>query len=486
MVPSWATLAMWFPRLAAGRARGILSRLYGTRGHLAARPSQSRWACGRPRCRCGEEDSRGTGREWGCGKAMPGVPGPAGPRVFGSDPRAAGEDARRHWELWGWSGVTARERVRAAFDCRIPDRVPIYQAGFSATVASQILGRPAYVGGGHAQYLEACALWEGPDAHEEYLTRCWRDAVDLCRALELDVVRTTYWRMPERPTRRIDEHTFAYGDETRGPWRIMRHDPASELYQVVARSPEPEATIDGLEPVVEGAEAHAEAYRPGPETFDAVLRAQAEFGDDGVPYGGIPVGLGIPREPVWLEATALRPDLVGRYLATQAIIAERNVALGAALGLTYAYGGGDFCSPRGPMYSPRAFHELVLPQLERVSRACDAAGALHGFASDGNLWPVADDLFGQSGVRFFYEVDCLAGMDLTRLRTTFPHLALLGGINSATLHQGTVEQVIGETRRALRAAREHGGCVIGCSNQIVAGTPMANFWAMMETLEAER
>jgi len=382
--------------------------------------------------------------------------------------------------------VAARERVRAAFEGRKPDRVPIYQAGFSAAVASQILGRDAYVGGGHAQYLEACALWEGPDAHEEYLARCWHDAVDLCRALELDVVRTTYWRMPEKPTRRVDEHTFVYGDEARGPWRIMRHDPASELYQVIAHSPEPEPTLDDLDAIVDGAEAHAETYRPGPEAFDAILRAKAEFGDDGVPYGGIAVGLCIPRDPVCLEATALRPDLVARYLATQATCAERNVALGASLGLTYAYGGGDFCSPRGPMYSPRAFHELMLPQLERISQACDAAGVLHGFASDGNLWPIADDLFGRSGVRFFYEVDSLAGMHLSRLRTTFPHLALLGGINSATLHQGTVAQVVDETRGALRAAHEHGGCIIGCSNQIVAGTPMANFWAMMETLEAER
>jgi len=63
---------------------------------------------------------------------------------------------------------------------------------------------------------------------------------------------------------------------------------------------------------------------------------------------------------------------------------------------------------------------------------------------------------------------------------------VLGGVNSATLHRGTREQVVAETREACQAARELGGCVVGCSNQIVAGTPMGNFWAMMETLEAER
>ena len=35
---------------------------------------------------------------------------------------------------------------------------------------------------------------------------------------------------------------------------------------------------------------------------------------------------------------------------------------------------------------------------------------------------------------------------------------------------------------AVEAAMELGGCVIGCSNQIVAGTPLENVWAMMDIL----
>src|SRR3989339_2157525 len=127
--------------------------------------------------------------------------------------------------------MTPRERVHCAFEHRPYDKVPIYQTGFSAAVASQVLGREAYIGGGRAQYLEARALWEGEQAHQEYLARCWQDAVDLCRTLALDVVRTQYWRLPERPTRRVGEFTFVYGDE-RASYRAMRHDPQTELYQV--------------------------------------------------------------------------------------------------------------------------------------------------------------------------------------------------------------------------------------------------------------
>jgi len=149
-------------------------------------------------------------------------------------------------------------------------------------------------------------------------------------------------------------------------------------------------------------------------------------------------------------------------------------------------GGGDFASKNGPFYSPRAFHNLMLPALRRVSEACHAVGAYHMFASDGNLWPVAEDLFGASGVDCFYEIDRRAGMDLARLRTTFPHLTLLGGIASETLHLGTRAEVIQEVRSALAVAKEHGSIIVGCSNQIVPHTPPENIWAMMETLHAER
>jgi hypothetical protein len=127
----------------------------------------------------------------------------------------------------------------------------------------------------------------------------------------------------------------------------------------------------------------------------------------------------------------------------------------------------------------------MLPRLQEISRACEACGAIHLFASDGNLWPVADDLFGASGVRGFYEVD-RNFMAHRRLRERFPQLTLLGGIRSEMLHRGSVTEVVEETRTAAEDAKEIGGCIVGCSNQVVAPTPERNFWAMMETLDRYR
>ena len=377
-----------------------------------------------------------------------------------------------------------KERVAAAFAHQPSDKVPIYQGGFSSRAASAVLGREAYVGGGIQQYREARALWGGPDGHAEFLQRSRQDAWDLVRTLDLDLVRPSYWRLPVKPTRRLDEFTFFYGREE-DTWRVMRFDPALELYQEVAASPQPPLTREDLERTVVAAEESLATYAPKAADFPELAAAQAEFGAErAVPGGGIAVC--VPREAAWLEAVALYPNLVGRYLNAQAEYAARTAPVMAQLGLRYLMGGGDFASKNGPFYSPRAFHNLMLPALRRVSEACHAVGAYHMFASDGDLWPVAEDLFGASGVDCFYEIDRRAGMDLARLRTTFPHLTLLGGIASETLHLGTRAEVIQEVRSALAVAKEHGSIIVGCSNQIVPHTPPENIWAMMETLHAER
>ncbi len=376
------------------------------------------------------------------------------------------------------------ERVQSAFDHRPSDKVPVYQAGFSSWAGSIVLGREAYVGGGIQQYREARALWEGPDAHREFLERSRRDAFEIAEVLDLDLIRPTYWRMQEKPTRRLDEYTFFYGSEE-GTWRVMRFDPATELYQVCDQSPRPEPTLEDLERIVEAAERAVDSYHPSPADWPDLVAAVERFGG----YRACPgygTGLAIPREPIWLEACVLRPDLVGRYLDVQMARIPGTIRVMKEIGLTYLCGGGDFAGPLGPMYSPKVFHELMMPRLRQITDWCHEAGCYHGFASDGNLWPIADDLFGAAAVDFFYELDRAAGMDLVRMRTTFPHVTLWGGINSATLHRGTVAEVREETLSALEQAKEHTSIVVGCSNQIVAGTPPENIEAMLETLREHR
>ena len=379
-----------------------------------------------------------------------------------------------------------RERVLATFQHKPTDKVPIHNIGFSSRIASIILGREAYVGGGIQQWREAKALWQGEEAHQEYLERSERDAFDVSTALEHDILRLQYWRMSAKPTQRKDEYTFLYGDPEKN-WRLMRFDPGTELYQVIDQyPPKAEDTFETIEKEIEQAERSLENYHPSSEGSPHTRTLMEKYGRNWVVRvgGG---GLGVSYSSrVWLEAIVARPDLVARYLDVQAERAVRSVEGIAAAGVKMVFGGGDFAADHGPFYSPKSFHDLMLPRLRRITDACHKYGLYYLFASDGNLWPVADDLFGNSGVDGYYEIDGKAGMDLRKLRQRFSYLTLIGNISSHTLHTGTKEDVIRETMSCLDEARRSRGIIVGVSNYILPGTPEENLWAMIETMKEYR
>ena len=124
--------------------------------------------------------------------------------------------------------------------------------------------------------------------------------------------------------------------------------------------------------------------------------------------------------------------------------------------------------------------------MQQITAIIHDRNAYSLFASDGDLWPVADDLFGASGVDGFYEIDRRAGMDLRKLRERFPSLTLFGGISSHTLHVGSREEVVEETLSALEAAKDLGRIIVGVTNLPVPGTPMEIIEAMLEAVEENR
>ncbi|MGD9497246.1 MAG: uroporphyrinogen decarboxylase family protein [Armatimonadota bacterium] len=362
--------------------------------------------------------------------------------------------------------------------------MPIYCAGMHGRIADHVLGRDAHYGFGRQAFREALARWHGPDAHAEFLARTFEDTLAWNEALDLDLVFVGGGRHAARPTRLIDEHTLLFGDES-ASWYVMRFDPETELFQRVDGSPVTEQTLEDLDAIVDAAEREAEAYAPTPDDFPLQKYAVEHLGERREVFGaGIMVY--VPRERAWLEAMLLRPELVLRWTMALAKRAVKNARVMAQMGLWVLFGGGDFAGKNGPLYSPASFARCMSPAVREISRGCDEAGVLHMFASDGDLWPVADELFGRCGVHGYHEIDRRAGMDLERLRDRFPELRLMGGIASETLHLGTPEEVRHECLTALDVARRRGRVLVGVSNTVVAPTPFRNFDIMVETLHEYR
>ena len=125
----------------------------------------------------------------------------------------------------------------------------------------------------------------------------------------------------------------------------------------------------------------------------------------------------------------------------------------------------------------------MLPRLQRMSATAHKYGKFTVFATDGDTWPVADDLWGASGTDAAHEIDRFAGMDHWKMRRKYPNLTCFGNISTITLHRGTKEDVIAEARDNAEAALELGGIICGVSNQIPPLVPIENVMAMIETLE---
>ncbi|RJS85996.1 hypothetical protein CW702_00190 [Candidatus Bathyarchaeota archaeon] len=379
--------------------------------------------------------------------------------------------------------MTPKERVLATFEHETTDKIPVHHVGFSGRVASAILGREAYVGFGIQRWREACFLLKGEEEHRKFLERSINDAFEVATATEQDILRLQYWRLKEKPTKRIDDYTFLYGD-LKGSWRIMKFHPYSELYGVVDEYPKNKVTFRSIKETVERAEERLDEAPKIPDVSEERMLIE-RFGKEYAVrvHGGF---IQVPLNSTWLAAVVSKPELVERYLDVQLELALRRIRALADAGAKLIFGGGDMAGNDGPFYSPKAFRRLMVPRLQKIAEECHKYGMYYLFASDGNLWPIADDLFGRTGVDGYYEIDRRAGMDLGKLRKRFPNLVLIGNISSYTLTEGTRDDVIKETLSCLREARRSRGIIVGVSNAVLPSTPIDNVFAMIETLRRYR
>jgi len=375
--------------------------------------------------------------------------------------------------------LTPRERIGTTLKFQEPDRVPFFEQGIDSKTASEILGREAITGGGNARWHGLVAGCGGAEAHEEHMERCQQDWADLIRALDMDAV-TRPWVAGGVPSERIDEYTFRFGDPTTDTFNIQRYDPASDtLYEVDSSFMQ-----EGLAAIERVMAYRIEHYQPPaatPENYWPLRWCLDEFQPERAVAGS--AGLSIPNRPAaWLEAIVARPDLVEAHLDMSCEAACAAIEVQAQMGVDFIWGGGDLASTRGPLYSPQHFHDLMLPRLQKMTAVCEKYDLVYFFRTDGWLWPIAEDLFVNSGVRGYGEIDVVAKMDLAEIRAKLPHLVLWGNVDCAgALVTGTPEEVAAETRACIDKAAAGGGYILGTSNVIHIGCNTDNFLAMIET-----
>ena len=105
--------------------------------------------------------------------------------------------------------MTSKERVAAALEGRIPDRVPYGEFAVDFDTVERLLGHETYL---RAKAKSQIAFWEG---RRDEVAQSWlEDHIALQRRLPLDIVTfpMATWEMPaetdDPPPRRIDRTTW--------------------------------------------------------------------------------------------------------------------------------------------------------------------------------------------------------------------------------------------------------------------------------------
>ncbi|HEY62965.1 MAG TPA: hypothetical protein G4O02_00175 [Caldilineae bacterium] len=177
------------------------------------------------------------------------------------------------------------------------------------------------------------------------------------------------------------------------------------------------------------------------------------------------------------------PDLMEEWLEARHQAELRRVACIAdpeliPIALTY----DDIAYKTAPIFSPEWLRRYWVPRLRRLVSAWHDRDTYCLFHSDGNLWPVLEDLVA-AGIDGLNPLEVAAGMTVGEVRRRYPHLFLAGGIDvSQLLARGTPEQV----REACRQAIVETGGVgyfMGSTTELHWEVRLENAIAMFETAE---
>ena len=365
------------------------------------------------------------------------------------------------------------DRVFSAFTCSNTQRVPICEQSFASSVASKLLGRTAWTGSTDVHYAEACAWLDGESAHEEWVEQLYQDVIELHKTLDLDILFLP-WRKTERPAKRVGEYEILYG-EPDGAWTIYSFDPFSRTFGKSSSSKkgiDSDALALDLQAMLSNAEVSGEV-----ECDPMLARAVREYGAEFAVSGAS--GMAIPMEPAWLELTVLERGLLAEYIDFCVEQQIASIEAQCRVGVRIINGGGDFAFNSGPIYSPKFFHEVMAPRWKRVFDRCRELGVYYIMRSDGNLWPVADDLFDWARPDAYYEVDYDAGMHFAEIRQRFPHLTLFGNVSSDLLLTGTSQEVCDRINECIDGGKPN--IVTASANSVLHGTPLENVFALFDT-----
>jgi hypothetical protein len=399
--------------------------------------------------------------------------------------------------------MNGKERVQTTLRHQEPDRVPIWELGFHNAVARRIMGRDVLltVGGGATVLAVMRANAAGRAARQEIIGRIVDDTMTFYARMGFDMVRV-------RPTDFLTP--FAFGSGNWSPnvlldatikevapdrWRVEHpsgmwsHHLYSADAEIVADADDTikQGGIEALRRYVDLLERRTIDLTAAP-LQDALAGIQQAvehpkardifvLGWGDVCYPG-----STAHVAVFLEAMALEPDLITRYMeiTTDGILAL--VEAQARLGVDGITGGNDWAFKTGPMFSTRHLRQLIAPYLKRIVDQTHRLGLPYIKHIDGDIRQHVPTLVEDVGIDGLHAIEPGANMDIFDLKRRYHRrLALLGNLDCDLLARGAPEQIRQQVRRLMREIAPGGGYVFSTANSVLADVPLPNLDTMIDS-----
>jgi uroporphyrinogen-III decarboxylase len=330
--------------------------------------------------------------------------------------------------------MTSRERVLAALRREEPDRVPYCELGIDRQVAEAILGWKA----------------AAPQVDRETNVYSAEESKELAAALKKDNIAFVL-RAPVYTKKEPGQFgRLFYGEG------LLKSE--ADLAMINLPDPKDERLYAG---------AAEFAAKKGDYAAWFVTR-----------MGIFPTMLGMGLEDFSIalyENLPLVEKILDIYSDWTTAVAERACKLGFDVFATT----DDMAFKSAPFFSPKVFHDLVMPRYHKLEKAVTLPWIIH---SDGNLMPFMDDLI-SLGIAGIHPNEKGAMEPRVTKQVYGKRVCVLGNVDLNLLGLGTPDEVDSEVRGLIRDLAPGGGYIVTSGNSLASYCRPENVLALSNAVQ---
>lgn len=145
----------------------------------------------------------------------------------------------------------------------------------------------------------------------------------------------------------------------------------------------------------------------------------------------------------------------------------------------------DYCFNVNPFYTREMFAEFVQPYLRDIMAYYKERGYYSIKHTDGNVMPILDMIV-DCKPDAVHSLDPQGGVSLSEAKRLYgDRVCLIGNVNCGLMQTGTEEELIADTRRALREGMPGYGYIFSTSNCAYTGLDLSRYELMHGVWKAE-